>query len=283
MKKINTIVVLDDDDYFLALLNGYCFAGNISLQVFDYDKKGIREAGRLKPDVIVVSLESVSTVRKKLETDLLKEVRELGKIKLIALNRGSFYCKPDESLEWIDVVIKNPHDLSEIDAYLKTMSSLANPSLTKSVAFPDNRSGFDRREIKIKVNGDITYSNRRSNSDRRTWVERRNNFEINQPKDCSDKLFYIDQRCKCLYVKGHKIELTPKEFELLLFLSTDMERVFTADEIINHLWPESHRATKSDLYQYMHLLRKKIEIDPNSPQWIRNIKGFGYKLEIAHS
>ena len=70
MKKINTIVVLDDDDYFLALLNGYCFAGNIGLQVFDYDKKGIREAGRLKPDVIVVSLESVSTVRKKLETDL---------------------------------------------------------------------------------------------------------------------------------------------------------------------------------------------------------------------
>jgi len=45
------------------------------------------------------------------------------------------------------------------------------------------------------------------------------------------------------------------------------------DEIIKHLWPENNRATKSDLYQYMHLLRKKIEKDPNNPQWIMTVKG----------
>ena len=70
---------------------------------------------------------------------------------------------------------------------------------------------------------------------------------------------------------------------MIELLATDVERIFMADEIINHLWPESNRATKSDLYQYMHLLRKKIEIDANNPQWLITIKGFGYRLNVNHT
>jgi hypothetical protein len=33
----------------------------------------------------------------------------------------------------------------------------------------------------------------------------------------------------------------------------------------------------------MHLLRKKVEIDPNNPQWILTVKGFGYKLDVSAS
>ena len=95
------------------------------------------------------------------------------------------------------------------------------------------------------------------------------------------KDFKIDQRNKCVLLKGHKVDLTPKEFELIELLLTDVDRIFTTEEIIKHLWPENHRATKSDLYQYMHLLRKKMEKDPNNPEWILNVKGFGYKLNIT--
>jgi len=77
------------------------------------------------------------------------------------------------------------------------------------------------------------------------------------------------------------LNLTRKEFELFELLAKDIDRVFMTDEIINHLWPDNNRATKSDLYQYMHLLRKKIENDPNNPQWILTVKGFGYKLNMA--
>ena len=62
------------------------------------------------------------------------------------------------------------------------------------------------------------------------------------------------------------------------FLLSDINRVFKNSEIINHLWPESVRASKSDLYQYMHLLRKKIEKDPNNPRIIKTARGFGYKI-----
>jgi DNA-binding winged helix-turn-helix (wHTH) protein len=56
---------------------------------------------------------------------------------------------------------------------------------------------------------------------------------------------------------GANVQLTPKELELVELLLTETDRMFTADEIIRHLWPETYRATKSDLYQYMHLVRKK--------------------------
>jgi DNA-binding winged helix-turn-helix (wHTH) protein len=59
--------------------------------------------------------------------------------------------------------------------------------------------------------------------------------------------------------------------------------VLMAEEIIQHLWPGNNRATKSDLYQYMHLLRKKIEKDPDNPQWILTVKGFGYRLDVSSS
>jgi DNA-binding response OmpR family regulator len=95
--------------------------------------------------------------------------------------------------------------------------------------------------------------------------------------------FLIDQRSKCVLLNGKSLNLTRKEFELFELLAQDVDRVFMSDEIINRVWPENNRVTKSDLYQYMHLLRKKIEIDPNNPHWILTVKGFGYKLNVPES
>ena len=91
----------------------------------------------------------------------------------------------------------------------------------------------------------------------------------------------IDKNNKCLFLNGIEVSLTPKEFELMEFLLSDINRVFMNSEIINHLWPESVRASKSDLYQYMHLLRKKLEKDSNNPRIIKTVRGFGYKI-ISH-
>jgi DNA-binding response OmpR family regulator len=283
MKKINTIMVLDDDQYFLAQLKGYCCARNIGIEALEYNWKGILNAEKLKPDLIAVSLESVFSIRKQPETDSLKALSAQENIKIIAFNKHSTCYNTDGLIDWIDTVIENPYDISEIDAYLKKSNLIDNSDTTDFIGNRENRSGSDRRRIKITNHGEIIYSDRRDKGDRRSCWASRKIREFDSKSDTSDQQFKIDQRNKCLFVKGQKIELTPKEFELLLFLSTDVDRVFTAEEIINHLWPESQRATKSDLYQYMHLLRKKIEPDPNSPQWIRNVKGFGYKLDMGNS
>jgi two-component system, OmpR family, response regulator MtrA len=90
----------------------------------------------------------------------------------------------------------------------------------------------------------------------------------------------IDDRAKVVTVDAEQVALSPKEYELLKLLAREPGRVFTNDEIINHLWDDGSRATSTDVKQYIYHLRNKIERDPQSPQLIQNVKGFGYKLGV---
>ena len=87
----------------------------------------------------------------------------------------------------------------------------------------------------------------------------------------------IDDRAKVVTVDAEQVTLTPKEYELLKLLAGEPGRVFTNEEIIDCLW-DGGRATSTDVKQYIYHLRNKIERDPQSPQLIQNVKGFGYKL-----
>lgn len=136
-------------------------------------------------------------------------------------------------------------------------------------------TGTLERPVKTPTSHPQGAAHERRHQDRRREDERR--MQGNQQPPLSHPV-RIDQRNKCVYLKGKKVDLTRKEFELFELLASDPDRIFMAEDIINHVWPDNTRATKSDLYQYMHLLRKKIEKDPNNPQWIATVKGFGYKL-----
>ncbi len=269
MKIINNIVVFDNDKYFLALLKGYCYANHIAMIEADFNIDGINELEKLKPALIVVPLDLVvSTANKSHETDLLRRAGASGDVKICGLNKNSTDIISTGLSAWIDVIISNPFDIGEIDEYVKKTFFLLNTRLTEKRMNGERRSGPDRRSIGLNDNGDDGNK------------ETRNPDYQHNAGNPGVKNFQIDQRNKCVLMKGQKINLTPKEFELIELLLTDVNRTFMTKEIINHLWPENNRATKSDLYQYMHLLRKKIEKDPNNPQWIMTVKGFGYKLNI---
>jgi len=261
MKTINNIAVFDNDKCFLAMLKGYCYANNIAMTEVDFNLDGINEVEKLKPALIVVPLDLVSAANKSFETGLLRRASARGQIKICGLNKSLTDIISVGLSGWIDAIINNPFDIGEIDRYFKKIS-LLNSCLTERRIYKERRTYTDRRSTAYVNNGADEYK-----------VSRNQGF----------KDFQIDQRNRCVFLKGHKVDLTPKEFELIELLLTDVDRIFTTDEIIKHLWPESSRATKSDLYQYMHLLRKKIEKDPNNPQWIMNVKGFGYKLNIGNS
>ncbi|MFA5920500.1 MAG: winged helix-turn-helix domain-containing protein [Methylococcaceae bacterium] len=258
MKTLNNIAVFDNDKSFLAMLKGYCYANNIAMTEVVFNRDGINEVVKLTPALIVVPLDLVNTANKSFEIALLRRARANGQIKICGLNKNSTDIISAGLSGWIDVIINYPFDIGEIDGYLKKINSC----LTERRSHKDRRSSTDRRSIESNSNGNDGYK---------------------ETRNSGFKDFQIDQRNRCVFLKGHKVDLTPKEFELVELLSTDVDRIFMADEIIKHLWPENNRATKSDLYQYMHLLRKKIEKDPNNPQWIMNVKGFGYKLNIGNS
>ena len=94
----------------------------------------------------------------------------------------------------------------------------------------------------------------------------------------ADALLHIDDEAKVVTLHGRALHLTPKEFELLRLLASQSGRVFSDTEIIDHLWPGSPHAAPVDVAQYVHRLRKKLNDDPCAPQWIFNIKRFGYML-----
>ncbi len=76
-------------------------------------------------------------------------------------------------------------------------------------------------------------------------------------------------------------KLSPSEFRLLRYLLTNPGKVCEKDEIIENVWRDSQTqegVTDQALDQIIYRLRKKIEADPNNPQFIQTIKGRGYRL-----
>ena len=89
---------------------------------------------------------------------------------------------------------------------------------------------------------------------------------------------HIDDRSKTVMVGESSLSLSPKEYKLLRLLASEPGRVFSSDEIIAHLWPDSDRAAANDVKQYIHLLRNKLYRSSDVDNPIENIKGFGYRL-----
>ncbi|MCK5190623.1 MAG: response regulator transcription factor, partial [Methylococcales bacterium] len=88
----------------------------------------------------------------------------------------------------------------------------------------------------------------------------------------------INYSHKVVKVNDIQIELSPKEFEIIDVLASHLGSVVKTEEILKTVWSEGDKATKADVYQYVHMLRKKIEIDPAKPQIIVTVKGLGYEL-----
>lgn len=82
-----------------------------------------------------------------------------------------------------------------------------------------------------------------------------------------------------VYYKGELLILTPKEFELLLYLANHKEKVLSRDQLLNGVWDFHYDGDTRIVDVHISHLREKIEEDSKRPEYIRTIRGFGYKLE----
>lgn len=79
-------------------------------------------------------------------------------------------------------------------------------------------------------------------------------------------------------VRGKKVELTPKEFELLCFMARNSGQVFTREQLFNILWGEDYVGDTGTITVFMRKIREKIEEDPARPKYIVTVWGVGYKF-----
>lgn len=92
--------------------------------------------------------------------------------------------------------------------------------------------------------------------------------------------FEVNHLTKTVFKQGRDLQLTRKEFELFALLMTERTEICSAEAIVDRLWPNTRRASKSDLYQYIHTLRKKLEHNPCRPECLLTVKGVGYQLRL---
>ncbi|MDO4275068.1 MAG: response regulator transcription factor [Eubacteriales bacterium] len=77
-----------------------------------------------------------------------------------------------------------------------------------------------------------------------------------------------------------EIELTNLEFSALLYLAQQPGRVFTKEQIYQHLYPDELTGEINNIiYCLIRSLRKKLEPDPRHPKYIHMVRGVGYKFE----
>jgi DNA-binding response OmpR family regulator len=75
------------------------------------------------------------------------------------------------------------------------------------------------------------------------------------------------------------LDLSPKEFELLVFLARNRGRAFTRDYLLEKVWGYDYAGDTRTVDVHMRWLRRKLEADPAHPQHLLTVRGFGYKFE----
>ncbi len=88
----------------------------------------------------------------------------------------------------------------------------------------------------------------------------------------------IDYAAGCVYIGKEELHLTPIEYKLLCLLSQNIGKVLTHTFITQNIWGSSWDNDIASLRVFMATLRKKIEKEPNAPQYIQTHIGVGYRM-----
>ena len=88
----------------------------------------------------------------------------------------------------------------------------------------------------------------------------------------------LDEATHEVYRAGNLIELSPTEFLLLRYLLTNVNRVVSKAQILDHVWQYDFRGDAGIVETYISYLRKKIDI--YDPPLVHTVRGVGYRLRI---
>ena len=91
----------------------------------------------------------------------------------------------------------------------------------------------------------------------------------------------IDPISRTVDVDERRLDLTPREFDLLHFFARHPDKVFSRMDLLNHVWGYQHEGYEHTVNTHINRLRTKIEVDPSNPQRILTVWGRGYKFAAA--
>jgi DNA-binding response OmpR family regulator len=88
----------------------------------------------------------------------------------------------------------------------------------------------------------------------------------------------IDIERHAVTVRGKGIELTAREFDLLVHFARHPGRVYSREQLLDQVWGYQHSGYDHTVNSHINRLRSKIESDPQNPEYIHTVWGVGYKF-----
>lgn len=91
----------------------------------------------------------------------------------------------------------------------------------------------------------------------------------------------IEPDKRSVRVRGEHVDLTAKEFDLLLHFARQPGRVFTRSQLLDNVWGYGHDGYEHTVNSHINRLRSKIEEDPAVPKYVLTVWGVGYRFADA--
>jgi DNA-binding response OmpR family regulator len=90
----------------------------------------------------------------------------------------------------------------------------------------------------------------------------------------------VNREDRRVHVRGEECSLTPKEFDILLFLMENPNRVFSKEDLFERVWGLDALGDGDTVVVHVRRLREKIEPEPQNPQYVETVWGAGYRFRI---
>ena len=104
--------------------------------------------------------------------------------------------------------------------------------------------------------------------------------EMPKPKIIQIRGLEINKDSRQVFINSKELNLAQKEFDLLLYLTENPNRVFSKEDLFEKIWGLDSLGDTATVTVHIARIREKIESSPSSPQYIETVWGAGYRLKV---
>lgn len=123
---------------------------------------------------------------------------------------------------------------------------------------------FNPMELISRIKAILRRVNRSSDNSAKSMLKIKN-IELNE----TSQKFYKD---------GTEIQLTQREFNLMKIFMENWDKALTRDELLDKVWGQDYFGDYKTVDVHIRRLREKVEDDPSNPQYIKTVRGYGYRF-----
>jgi two-component system KDP operon response regulator KdpE len=211
---------------------------------------------------------------------LIREVLTAAGYEVLAAFSGELaiemVAREQPDLVLLDIILPGKIDGYQVAQRLREFSDLPIIMLTAKTSETDLLHGFD-----VGVDDYITkpFSSKELIVRIRAVLKRcqeRKTIQTRSEIVCRD--LHIDLARRRVTIGGREIYLTHTEYSLLYELASHCDQVLLHEQLLTAVWGSEYRDDVNYLRSYIHILRKKLEVDPTNPKLILSNMGVGYML-----